>query len=414
MNMRRNYKKHIVIGAFTVLILLILFGTGKKSKGVEIYVRPATRGTITESIPANGKIQPVTEIKISPDVSGEIIELNVKEGDRVKAGDLLIKIKQDLYISAVNRAEASLNSIKAQYLQQKAQLSQTELSFNRNKILYEQKAISESEYENSLSQYQIATEQLNAAQYNVKSAEAALNEAQENLYKTTIYAPMTGIVSKLDVEKGERVVGTSQMAGTEMLRIANLNEMEVLVDVNENDIIRLSLLDTAIIEVDAYPNRKFKGVVTQIANSAKNSGTAVSLDQVTNFEVNVSIFPDSYRDLIEISPIPFRPGMSASVSIQTERRENVFVVPLQSVTVRADLADSTSTGELNEYIFIYNPAMSAVKPLKIVTGIQDMSNIEVISGLSDSLQIVTGPYNAISRTLKNGTQVKIISEKGEN
>ncbi len=402
--MKKNRKLYIIIGAFAVIAILIFIGKSKDDKGIPVTVESVKRATIVESIPANGKIQPVTEVKISPDVSGEIIELNFEEGDNVNAGDLLIKIKQDVYISAVDRAEASLNSIKAQYLQQKSQLAQIELSYKRNKLLHEQKAISDADYESAVSQYEVAVEQLNAAQYNVKSAEAALKEAKENLQKTTIYAPMTGIISKLDVEKGERVVGTSQMAGTEMLRIANFNEMEVLVDVNENDIIRLSLRDTALIEVDAYPNRKFKGIVTQIANSAKNSATA-SLDQVTNFEVHVSILPDSYADLLAGNNIPFRPGMSASVSIQTERANNVIVVPLQAITTKAGLIDSLAADQIYEQVFVYDPATSKVKATVIKTGIQDIKNIEVKEGLTDSTQIVTGSYNAINRELKNGSVV---------
>ena len=312
---KKRSKKRVLLTVATAVILFLAVVSllSKGDNGIEVTVACPQLGSITESVPANGKIQPVTEVKISPDVSGEIVELNCEEGDRVEAGELLIKIKQDVYISAVEQAEASLNSIKAQYLQQKAQLVQIEAAHERNKKLFEQKTISQQELETSTSQYQVAVEQLNAAKYNIKSAEAALREAQENLVKTTIYAPMSGIISDLAVEKGERVVGTSQMAGTEMLRIADMEKMEVLVDVNENDIIRISQNDTAYIEVDAYPNRKFKGTVTQIANSANSTGTTLSADMVTNFEVRVNILPESYRDLMEKSPIPFRPGMSASV-----------------------------------------------------------------------------------------------------
>ena len=409
MGQKKNRSKYILIAGFAVIAILIIFGVNKEYPGIEVQVEYPKRTTITEAIPANGKIQPVTEVKISPDVSGEIIELKVNEGDKVNAGDLLIKIKQDAYISAVDRAEASLNSIKAQYLQQKAQLIQIEQSYKRNNLLFEQKAISEADHESSVAQYQVAVEQLNAAKYNIKSAEAALEEAKESLRKTTINAPMTGIVSMLMVEKGERVVGTSQMAGTEMLRIANLNEMEVLVDVNENDIIRLNLKDTAYIEVDAYPNRKFKGVVTQIANSAKNSASAIT-DQVTNFEVKVSILQDSYKELLQENPIPFRPGMSASVSILTHVSNNALTVPLQSITTRNGLIDSLGTNEINEQIFIYNKNTSQVEVAVVKSGIQDMQQIEILSGLPDSVEIVTGPYNAISRTLKNGSKVKVKAE----
>ena len=398
--------KYILMGGFALVAILIIIGINKEEPGIEVDIAYPKRTTITETIPANGKIQPVIEVKISPDVSGEIIELNVNEGDRVNAGDLLIKIKQDVYISAVERAEASLNSTKAQYMQQKAQLTQVEQAHNRNATLYKQNAISDADFESSLAQYLVNVELLNAANYNVKSAEAALKEAKENLLKTTIYAPMTGIVSMLAVEKGERVVGTSQMAGTEMLRIANLNEMEVLVDVNENDIIRLGLKDTALIEVDAYPNKKFKGIVTQIANSAKNTGSAAA-DQVTNFEVKVSILPESYSYLLEENPIPFRPGMSASVSINTHTSNNALTVPLQSITTRSGLIDTLDPAQIYEQVFLYNKELQQVEVAVVRSGIQDMQNIEIIYGLPDSIEVVTGPYNAISRTLKNGSKVKV-------
>ncbi len=406
MSGNKNRSKYILFGSLAIIATLIFIGINKEEPGIDVTVEYPKRTTITEAIPANGKIQPVTEVKISPDVSGEIVELHINEGSNVNKGDLLIKIKQDVYISAVDRAEASLNSIKAQYLQQKAQLVQMEQSHKRNTLLHSQKAISQAEYETSQAQYEVAVEQLNAAKYNVKSAQAALEEAKENLRKTTIYAPMTGIVSMLAVEKGERVVGTSQMAGTEMLRIANLNEMEVLVDVNENDIIRLSLQDTAYIEVDAYPNRKFKGIVTQIANSAKNTASSLS-DQVTNFEVKVSILPDSYTDLQGQNSIPFRPGMSASVSILTQISENALTVPLQAITTREGLLDTIPDNGICEQVFIYDRTTSQVKVTRVKSGIQDMQLIEITDGLTDSVEIVTGPYNAISRTLKNGSKVKV-------
>ncbi len=397
----------LTIAGGVILLLVIISVFSKGDEGIAVTLAYPQVCPITETVPANGRIQPVTEVKISPDVSGEIVELNCEEGDRVNAGDLLIKIKQDLYISAVEQAEASLNSVKAQYLQQKAQLIQIEAAHKRNKSLFEQKAISQQELETSTSQYQVAVEQLNAAKYNIKSAEAALKEARENLVKTTIYAPMSGIISDLAVEKGERVVGTSQMAGTEMLRIADMEKMEVLVDVNENDIIRLSQSDTADIEVDAYPNRKFKGVVTHIANSANSTGATVSADQVTNFEVKVKILPESYRDLLEKNPIPFRPGMSASVSIITDYRADAIVIPIQAITTRTELADSSATNEVNEFVFVYDSITGRVAPQVITTGIQDMMNIEVLSGLTRQSRIVTGPYRAINRELKKDSEVTV-------
>ena len=340
-------------------------------------------------------------------MSGEIVELNFKEGDHIKRGDLIIKIKQDVYISMRERAEASLNSVKAQLTQLQAQFVQIEQSYNRTRTLYEQKALSEADYESARSQYLMAKEQIKAAEFNVKSSSAALKEAVENLTKTVIYAPMDGIISKMSVEKGERVVGTSQMAGTEMLRIANFENMEVLVDVNENDIIRIKQGDTASIEVDAYPNRKFAGVVTQIANSAKNIGSAI--EQVTNFEVKIYILQDSYSDLSATGRNPFRPGMSASVSIQTARKDSILTIPLQAITTRTDLIpDSVKTkmgiNESMEQVFIVKED-NTVEVREITTGIQDLSNIEILTGLQDGESVVIGPFSAISKTLKKGTAV---------
>ncbi|MDD2584002.1 MAG: efflux RND transporter periplasmic adaptor subunit [Bacteroidales bacterium] len=399
----------IIVIAVLLVIVLAWYGSTKEKAAITVTAQEITGKTIVEVIPANGKIKPVIEVKISPDVSGEIIELNFKEGDQINKGDLIIKIKQDVYISMKERAEASLNSVKAQLTQQLAQFEQTQQTYLRNKTLFEQKAISEVEYETAYSQFQVAKEQIKAAEFNVKSSEAALKEAQENLTKTVIYAPMDGIISKMSIEKGERVVGTSQMAGTEMLRIANFNQMEVLVDVNENDIIRISLGDTATIDVDAYPNRKFTGVVTQIANSAKNIGSA--LDQVTNFEVKIYILPDSYSDLAVDGKIPFRPGMSASVAVQTSRKEDINAIPLQAITTRVNLLEdsikeSLGINESIEQVFVIKEDNST-EVRKITTGIQDLNNIEVTSGLSRGELVVTGPFSAISKTLKAGDLVKI-------
>jgi len=402
--MKKSFKW--IIGAAVILIVvLVVFGRKNSNKGVEVTTQIVAKGTITEVIPANGKIKPVVEVKISPDVSGEIVELYFKEGDEIKRGELIIKIKQDVYISMRDRAEASLNSVKAQLTQQLAQFRQIEQSYLRSKTLFEQKAISEADYESAQSQYNVAKEQIKAAEFNVKSATAALQEAQENLVKTTIYAPMDGIISKMNVEKGERVVGTSQMAGTEMLRIANFHQMEVLVDVNENDIIRIEERDTAMVEVDAYPGRKFTGLVTQIANSAKNIGSAI--EQVTNFEVKILILPESYSDLVEKGVNPFRPGMSATASIQTERRDSIISIPVQTITTRKDLTTDTLArkgDELAEQVFIVKDD-NTLEVREVKTGIQDITNIEILSGLNEGERIVTGPYSAISKTLKSGTKV---------
>lgn len=397
MKKKKNKALRNILAAVTVILAAaIIYAVLGQENGEPVTVAVPSTGTIVERIPANGKIHPVTEVKISPDVSGEIIELNVEEGDRVSRGDLVIKIKQDVYISLRDRAAATLNATRAQYQQQKASFTQAEQNYMRNKQLYGQKAISLQEFQASTAEYEMAREQLNAAEYNIESAVASLDEAEENLTKTVIYSPIDGIVSSLSVEKGERVVGTSQMAGTEMLRIADFDMMEVLVDVNENDIIRISKGDTADIEVDAYPGRVFRGVVTQIANSAKNlTSTTAAVTDVTNFEVKVRILKDSYADLLPADPIPFRPGMSASVEIETERKDGVMTVPLQAVT-------SAST------VFIYDRTTSTVREIPVTTGIQDIGNIEIIPGtdLTGSTEIVTGPYSTISKILTDGMKVR--------
>ncbi|MDD3272601.1 MAG: efflux RND transporter periplasmic adaptor subunit [Bacteroidales bacterium] len=409
--MKKSFK-WIIGAAVLIIVVLVIFGRKNSNKGVQVNTQIVAKGTITEVIPANGKIKPVVEVKISPDVSGEIVELNFKEGDMIKRGELIIKIKQDVYISMRDRAEASLNSVKAQLTQQIAQFKQIEQSYLRNKTLFDQRAISEADFESSLSQYNVTKEQIKAAEFNVKSATAALQEAQDNLVKTTIYAPMDGIISKMNVEKGERVVGTSQMAGTELLRIANFDQMEVLVDVNENDIIRIHQNDTAMVEVDAYPGRKFTGLVTQIANSAKNIGS--SIEQVTNFEVKILILPESYSDLAEAGVNPFRPGMSATASIQTDRRDNIISIPVQTITTRKDLFADTlankKSEELTEQVFVVKED-NTLEVREVKTGIQDITNIEILSGLNEGEKIVIGPYSAISKTLKSGTKVSLDEKK---
>lgn len=405
MGKRRKGIRYTLSTAAVIVAALVLYALFRTDKGEPVVISRPARETIIEKIPANGKIRPVTEVKISPDVSGEIVELNVEEGDRVQKGDLIIKIRQDVYISLKDRAEASLNSTRAQYRQQKASFDQAEQNYNRNLDLYEKRAISLQEFEASTAEYEMASEQLKAAEFNIESATASLREAEENLTKTVIYSPIDGIISSLSVEKGERVVGTSQMAGTEMLRIADFNMMEVLVDVNENDIIRITKGDTADIDVDAYPGRTFKGVVTQIANSAKNlTATTSALTDVTNFEVRIRLLPESYADLLENDPIPFRPGMSASVEINTDRQDNALTVPLQAVTSE-------------ECIFTYDPSTATVKSVKVSTGIQSIEDIQITGGLNntDSLWIVTGPYSTVNRVLEDGMKVNAeIDNNNEN
>ncbi|MBQ7222805.1 MAG: efflux RND transporter periplasmic adaptor subunit [Bacteroidales bacterium] len=388
--MRQKGIKYVRIALATVCAGIICIVAIPRKDLIEVDFASPQYGTIEETVPANGKVKPVVEVKISPDVSGEIIGLYCQEGDAVQKGDLLITIKQDLYISAVNRAEASLNSTKAQYVQQQAQLSQVELKYGRNRRLYEDSVISRADYEASLAEYNIEKARLDAIGFAVKSDEATLQEMREQLDKTLIFSPISGIVSKVMIEEGERVVGTSQMAGTEMLRVADFENIEVIADVNENDILKVHLRDSALLEIDAYPDLKFKGVVTNIANSS----TAVFAEQVTNFEVKIGIIAESYSNLLKDNGIPFRPGMSASATIFTGKRENVLTVPLQSVVYR-DNREAVWVADKDNVV-----TLRAVR-----TGIQDFGCIEILDGLSEDDRIITGPYSAINRDLSEGDRV---------
>jgi HlyD family secretion protein len=459
MKNRKKLIRYLLI-ALGVLIVFVVVGKkagwiGKKTE-TKVSTDFVAKKTIIETVSANGKIQPEVEVKISPDVSGEIMELDVKEGDHVKKGDLLAKINPDAYISNKDRMVAAVNTSKAQLANSKASLStaqsqlvNAEASYNRNKTLYASGTISASEWDAAQAAYNVAVanaegakESVKAAEFNVVSADASLKEADDNLTKTSVYAPVSGTISLLSVEKGERVVGTSQFSGTEMMRIADLNEMEVNVSVNENDIVRVKLGDTASIEVDAYLNRKFKGIVTEISNSSSNATTAAStsIDQVTNFDVKVRILRESYSDLLsktDTSASPFRPGMSATVDIQTETVANALAVPIQAVTSREDTTlskdktgstkkkESTNTnnddqqvvtkkdlqkeGETVEFVFLYNDGI--VKIQKVKTGIQDNNYIQIISGLTEKQEVVIAPYKAISKTLRDGDKVKKVDKK---
>ncbi len=398
-----------IIIAALVIILMIAAKTCNKDKIPFVETSKVERTTIIETIPANGKVQPVTEVKISPDVSGEIVELHVKEGDMVKKGDLIIKIKQDTYLSAVEQAMAALNAARASYKQQQAQTLRSKQNFDRYSKLYELKTVSKAEFETASAEWDVAQQQLDGAKFNISSAEARVKEARENLMKTTIYSPMDGIISKLSVELGERVVGTSQMAGTEMFRVANFDQMEVLVDVNENDIIRLNPADSAIITVDAYSGTQFYGVVTEVANSSKNSAT--SMDQATTFEVKVRISPESYIDLMEGGNSPFRPGMSASVQIQASKVEDVAALPISAITTRSDLFKDSDS---KTAVFVYDDKTQTVHPVKVKTGLQNMTKIQITEGLTDSSIVVIGPFSAISKTLRDGTKVKTSAVSDNN
>jgi len=436
----------LIIGVVLLIIVLIVKSSG--TKATNVTVEKAAKRSITELVSANGKIQPEVEVKISSDVSGEIVELYVKEGDRVNKGDLLCKINPLIYESNLTRMQANLNGAKANLMNAKARLEQVkasfvniEASYNRNKKLFDQGAVSQSEIDAAKAQYEgakadikAAEENVSASDFTVKSTEASLKEANDNLLKTNIYAPVNGTVSKLNKEKGERVVGTAQMEGTEIMRLANLNEMEVSVDVNENDIVRVHYKDTAIIEVDAYVDKKFKGIVTEIANSANTTG--VSAEQVTNFTVKIRILQESYKDLMNenLQVPPFRPGMSATVDIQTKKVNNVITLPIQAVTIRADSTeynknhkkekkednsivvkderDKSSANEneikVEECVFVVVDGKA--KKVLVKTGIQDNDYIEIITGVKEGDEVITGPYNAISKTLKDGVEVKQVQK----
>jgi HlyD family secretion protein len=407
--MKRIY--WIIIIGVAVIAGVVIAQVVKGNAPVEIYTEKSQVRNIIEVVSATGKIQPETELKLSSDVSGEITEMKVKEGDQVKKGDLLCRIKPDLYVSAIDRVSATVNTTKAnlsttkaQLEQAKANLSNAEASYKRNQKLFEQAAVSQQEFEAAKAQYEASKANVaameanvNAGEYNIQSTQASLKEAATNLEKTFIYAPVDGTISKLSVEKGERVVGVSGMAGTEILRLANLDEMEVSVEVNENDIIKVHKNDTALIEVDAYMDKKFKGIVTEIANSSNSTG--ISVDQVTNFVVKIRMLRESYGHLItEHNPVPFRPGMSASVDIQTTRVFNVISVPIQAVTTRSndslnvansrnedrDIKVSNESSEkdqekdetkVTELVFVLVNGVARQREIK--TGIQDNDYIEI-------------------------------------
>lgn len=409
-------KKLLRILGIVVVVLLIFTVIGKKAGMfgkavmVKVAVEKVEKRTITETITANGKIQPEKEVKITPDVSGEIVELTVREGDHVEKGQLLLRIKPDIYISQRDRSVAAISSAQARLTQTQAQFTQADLSFKRQKQLFDQETISKSEFEQAEASYNVAKAEVDASKFSVISTEASLKEANENLTKTSIYAPMTGTVSMLLVELGERVAGTNLMAGTEIMRIADLSKMEAQVEVNENDIVRINLGDTANIEVDAYLDQKFKGIVTEIANSAKTTG--VSADQVTNFDVKIRMLTSSYEKLLAENSNPFRPGMSATVEVLAETRRNILTVPIQSVTTRTDTTKSSTkvtSDEIRTLVFTTDGKYAFAKDVK--TGIQDNNYIEITTGLTDSLKVITSPFSAISKKLKDSTLIQVVRKE---
>ena len=414
--MKNNKILKILLPVVVVLLIVAVIGKKQgwfgKAVMVKVAVENAEKRTIIETITANGKIQPEKEVKLTPDVSGEIVELTVKEGDMVEKGQLLLRIKPDTYISQRDRSMAAISSARARLAQADAQFIQADLAFKRSKQLFSEQTISQSDYEQAQASYAVAKAEVDAAKFSVTSAEASLKEANENLIKTSIYAPMSGTISMLLVELGERVAGTNLMAGTEMLRVADLSRMEAQVEVNENDIVRVNLGDTAVIEVDAYLDKKFRGVVTEIANSAKTTG--VSADQVTNFDVKILVLPESYKNLTEEGiKNPFRPGMSATVDIETEVRDSVIAVPIQSVTTRTDttnLAGKVKSDEdLRTLVFITDGKYALARDVK--TGIQDNSYIEIMSGIEPKDRVISAPFSAISKKLSDSTLVEILKKE---
>ncbi len=456
MSNTKNRNLYIILGVATLLALVAIFVSGKREKGITVYTTKVKKRDIQETVLASGKIYPKTEVKISSDVSGEIVELYVKEGDTIKANQLLARINPDAYASAVERGRANVNSAKAQEansraqaegakarkIQAEAQLEQimaqlrnAKSIFERNKSLLKNGVISQADFDAAESaylstlankksaeasvaaataSYNSSLESIKAAGFNVNNAIAGLKEMNTSLQRTSIFAPMAGILSKLSVEKGERVVGTIQMAGTEMMRISDFSVMESQVDVSETNILQVNLGNKAVIEIDAYPDRKFTGKVTEIGNSASNlNAIQVNSDQVTNFTVKIVVDPSSYQDLIKPGlPFPLRPGMSSSVEIFTKESNDILAVPIQSVTTREkDNKDNRLKNDEKIEVVVFKISGDTVSQQVVKTGIQDDEYIEIISGLQENDEVVKGPYNTIVRKLENGSKIKVKDEK---
>ena len=420
-------KKTLYILLAIVIIAVVALIVGKKSGAFgesgnfkQIEVAKLERATIIETVAATGKIQPEIEVKLSSEVSGEIIDLPIKEGQDVKKGDLLVKINPDLVQAAVSQSRAALQNSRAGLAQSEASLNQAKLTYERNKPLYDKGVISKADFERAQSDYQIAQASQQSAFYNVQSVAAQVKQATDNLGRTSIFAPRDGTISMLNVELGERVVGTAQMAGTEIVRVANLQNMEVEVDVNENDIVKIQVGDSTIVEVDAYLKKKFSGIVTEIANSAQATLTA---DQVTNFKVKVRILEESYKDLLEGKKetySPFRPGMTATVDVITKKRKNILAAPISAIVVKTDTsatrsskpkASTNATTEKFECVFVKNGDEATLKV--VTTGIQDDSKIEILTGLEEGDEIITGPYSLVTKSLKTGDKVQVEKEAGK-
>ncbi len=416
----------VIIGA---LIGLKAAGVIGKEEGIKVSTEKSVKRTIIETVTASGKVYPEIEVKVSSDVSGEIVQLNVEESDTVKKGQMVAKVYPDIYISQQDQASAIVAQNKAQVANAaattaslKAILDQISEQYNRQKQLLADKVISKLEFEQSEQAYKSALANYNASKENIKAAEASeksaaanLTSAAKNVEKTTIVAPMDGVVSLLDVKKGERIAGNQFSLGTEIMRIADMNSIVAQVDVGENDIPKVKIGDTALVEIDAYNNRKFKGIVFKIANPNTTTTTTSSTD-VTNYKVHIRLFVDGYRDLIKKGSFPFRPGMSASADIETRTEKDVLSVPLNAVTTRDKVADkkdkkkdaasSTTTPEPEEVVFVLQKN-NTVKKVKVKTGVQDLNNIQIIEGIKESDEVITGPYATVSKTLNDGTKVVV-------
>jgi HlyD family secretion protein len=433
-----------ILGGIVILgIIIAVFAGGKKHKSVDTDT--VVRRSLIETVSASGKLQPESEVKIQSEVSGQIVELPVKEGDIVEKGQLLVRINPDLYTSAYNRADAAFNSAKsnlasakARLVQSQAQFKAQELNFNRQKKLFDEKAISQADYDNATSQYETAKaevtasiESINGAEFSIESALASRNEASDNLKRTTILAPMKGTVTALTKEIGETVLGNNMMSGDVIMKISALNSMEVNVEVNESDIVRVNVGDTAIVEVDAFTDEKFKGIVTEIGNTALNTlASAVSSSEVTNFSVKIRILQESYQHLCEGQGegySPFKPGMSATVEVETERMQDILTVPIKAVTSREDTTakkfveegegEVKSPKDANQekrdpFIVVFVMNGNSEAEIRVVkTGIQDDEYIHILDGLGEGETVITGPYEEVSKKLVTKEKVKKDSEE---
>jgi HlyD family secretion protein len=411
-----------ILVAFLAVVLILWKKGG--DDGIKVAVEKAGLHTLTETVTASGKIYPETEVKIAPEVSGEVILLNVQEGDSVKKGDVLVKINPSIYNSMVNQASASVDQTKASASNANEMMAQAESqyqlalnTYNRNKKLFADKVISELEFEQAEASYKSAKATFEASKasmsggkFGIRVAEAGLTQAQENLMKTTIIAPTSGIISELNIKKGERVVGTAQMAGTEMLTIADMSRIEVRVDVSETDIPKVKIGDTTVVQADAYRDRKFYGVVSKVGVSSSKSGTSqgTSTDQVTNYTVHILLLPSYYADLTTGKTgkdrFPFKPGMSASVEIQTNKKVDVLSVPVNAVTTR-DWPDN-----IRQVVFVYDATTKTVRLKDVKTAMQDNKYIEILSGLTKDETIITAPYGAIARLLTDKMKVNVVDK----